>query len=441
MNDTANRTTPDPVRAVELELGGGPLDRAIRLSTLLIVLTVVAVVAWTLIARVDELARARGEVKPTGDVQVIESRDGGRIEELMVREGDHVERGEVLARFERTASESDLRAAQAKKAALEMEVERFTAFVEDREPDFSRYESEFPFLVSREMGAFEAQRRLLRAEQLQAEEKLIQKRAELAALKTEIPAIEKEKKATEESLKIYQTLSERQLTSKVQYADAIQKDASIDRELAAAQGRLTVLEAEIEELTDALEEVKTRFYADALEKRVGTASELRQVQEELAALEERVSETVVTSPVSGTVQSVPKTRVGEVIEPGGKVAEIVPGDAGLQLVARLTPRDVGFVREGQPAKVKIDAYDYSRYGALNGTVERISPTTFVDERGVAYYEVTVDLEKIYFRDDPQQFGLVSGMTGEADIKTGEKTVFQYMWKPIYTNLDLAFTER
>ena len=441
MTDTARSQTLDPVRAVELELGGGPLDRAIRASTLLIVLTVVAVVAWTLVARVDELARARGEVKPIGDVQVVESRDGGRIEELLVREGDRVEAGDVIARFQRTASESELRIALAKQAAMDMEIERYTAFVEEGDADFSRYEEQFPLLVARERGAFESQRRLLKAEQLIGKEKLTEKRAELAALDAEIPAIEDQKRATEQSLEVYKTLAEKQLTSKVQYADAIQKDAAIARELAAAKGRRMLLSAEILELEDALEEVKIRFFAEAMEKRAASAGELRQVNEELSALEERVAETVVRTPVSGTVQSVPKTRVGEVIEPGGKVAEIVPGDEGLQLVVRLAPRDVGFVRQGQPAKVKIDAFDYSRYGALDGIVGSISPTTFVDERGVAYYEVKVSLDKTYFRDDPQQFGLVPGMTGEADIKTGEKTVFQYMWKPVYTNLDLAFTER
>lgn len=441
MSDTARNESVDPVRAVELELGGGPLDRAIRTSTFLIILTVVAVVAWTLVARVDELARARGEVKPIGDVQVIESRDGGRIEELLVREGDRVAKGDVIARFQPTRSQSELRVAQAKEAALEMEIERYTAFVEERQPDFSQFRDQFPFLVSRELGAFESQRRLLQAEQRLATEKMTEKRAELAALQTEIPAIEAEKAAAKEALDIYKTSTERQLTSRVQYADAVQKDASVARELAAARGRVMVLTGEIGELEDAIEEVKIRFFAEALEKRATAAGELRQVKEELSALEDRVAETVVQSPVAGTVQSVPRTRVGEVIEPGGKVAEIVPEGEGLQMVVRLEPRDVGFVRQGQEAKVKVDAFDYSRYGALDGVVERVSPTTFVDERGVAYYEVYVALEKAHFRDDPAQFGLVSGMTGEADIKTGDKTVFQYMWKPVFTNLDLAFSER
>lgn len=441
MSDSAKSDATDPTRTVDLELGGGALDGAIRASTLLIVLTVVVVVAWTLVAQVDELARARGDVRPVGDIQVVESRDGGRIEELLVREGDLVDKGTVIARFQRTVSESDLEMALAKQAVLEMEIERHAAFVEKRDLNYDRFEKNHPFLVEKERGAFEAQRRLLNAELLIAQEKLAEKRAELAGLDTEIPAIESEKRATEKSLQIYKTLAEKQLTSKVQYADAIQKDAAIARELAAAKGRRTLLQGEIAELQTAVQEVEQRLFSEALEKRAAAAGELKQTNAQIRALRERVEETVVKSPVSGTVQSVPKTKIGEVIEPGGKVAEIVPGDEGLHMVVRLAPRDVGFVSPGQPAKVKIDAFDYSRYGALEGIVERVSPTTFVDERGVAYYEIYVGLAKTYFGEDASAYALVSGMTGEADIKTGSKTVFQYLWKPVYTNLDLAFSER
>jgi HlyD family type I secretion membrane fusion protein len=441
MSDTTNSAKPDPVRAVELELGGGPLDRAIRAGTLLIVAAVLAVLAWTLIARVDEIARAMGQVKPIGDVQVVESRDGGRIEELLVRDGDRVRKGDVIARFKRTGSEAELKVALAKQATLLMEIKRHTVFAEGGELDLEKYRADFPWIVARELDAFAAQRRLLEAEQEIARVKLAEKRAERLALDTQIPAIEAQKKSTEKSLAIYESLSDKQLASKIDLAKAIQEDAAIARQLAESVGRREVVTEEIREVEKTVEEIRTKFVAEALEKRATASAEARQVQEQLEALKEKVEETVVRSPVDGVVQSVPKTRAGEVIEPGGKVAEIVPAGGGLQMVVRLAPRDVGFVRKGQPAKVKIDAFDYSRYGALAGTVERVSPTTFVDERGIAYYEVAIALAKSHFGNDPAQFGLVPGMTGEADIKTGDKTVFQYLWKPVYESLDLAFSER
>ncbi|GAL11171.1 HlyD family secretion protein [Vibrio astriarenae] len=110
------------------------------------------------------------------------------------------------------------------------------------------------------------------------------------------------------------------------------------------------------------------------------------------------------------------------------MVEIVPITGKANFKAKLSPRDIGFVREGQSARIKVDAFDYSRFGALQGKVENISPTTSQNERGELFYEVVVSVEKPYFHDDPERFSILPGMTGEADITTGEKSVFQYLWK-------------
>jgi HlyD family type I secretion membrane fusion protein len=441
VSEIASSDSPDSVPAIALELGGGAVERLVRTSTVLIVVAVLCAVLWTLVARIDELARARGDVRPTGELQVIESRDGGRIEEILVQEGDRVQAGQVIARFSGTRSEGELNAAQAKQAALEVNIERLAAFAEEREPDFSPYESKYPLVVGRARDALASQRQLLAAEQRNAEQKLAEKRAELAATEHELETLQSAREAAARSLAIYRDSVAKGLVARVQLADAERRDAEAAQQLAAARGRRSVIASEIVELGDSVEAVKSRFAAEALEKRSSLAGELRMAREEMAALTERVSENEVISWVQGTVQSLPKTRVGEIIEPGDKIAEIVPEGQGLEVVVRLSPRDVGFVRTGQPAKIKIDAFDYSRYGALHGSVRRISPTTFLDERGNAYYEVDVALEKTYFGEGGKRFELIPGMTGEVDIKTGDKTVFQYLWKPIYTNLDTAFSER
>lgn len=108
---------------------------------------------------------------------------------------------------------------------------------------------------------------------------------------------------------------------------------------------------------------------------------------------------------------------------------------------QLSPRDIGFVQKGQAAKIRIDAFDYSRFGALDGKVLTISPTTSTTERGMVYYKVKIGIDRPYFGSDAKQFAVLPGMTGEADITTGRKTVFQYLWKPVYTNISTAFGER
>ncbi len=177
------------------------------------------------------------------------------------------------------------------------------------------------------------------------------------------------------------------------------------------------------------------------DQRSKAASELSALEARVRSGEAKLSNTVLTSPVQGLVQSIPSTKAGAVIQPGGTVVEIVPIGGKADFKAKLSPRDIGFVDEGQPARVKVDAFDYSRFGALRGVVESISPTTTKDEKGNIFYEVTVSVEKPYFRDDPERFAILPGMTGEVDITTGEKTVFQYLWKPIYTNVSRAFGER
>ena len=123
------------------------------------------------------------------------------------------------------------------------------------------------------------------------------------------------------------------------------------------------------------------------------------------------------------------------------MAVIVPMTKTGLMEAKLSPRDIGFVRVGQPVRIKIDAFDYSRYGALDGVVKRISPSTDADEKGGVFYKVQIAIDKPYFSDKPGQFDLIPGMTGEADIVTGDKTVFQYLWKPVFTNVTEAFGER
>ena len=125
----------------------------------------------------------------------------------------------------------------------------------------------------------------------------------------------------------------------------------------------------------------------------------------------------------------------------GTVAVIVPTTPTALLEAKLSPRDIGFVTVGQKARIKIDAFDYSRYGAIDGIVKRISPSTDADEKGGVFYKVQIAIEKPYFGNTPGKLDLLPGMTGEANIVTGDKTVFQYMWKPVFTNITDAFGER
>ena len=220
-----------------------------------------------------------------------------------------------------------------------------------------------------------------------------------------------------------------------------QKYDSYIRELKNLEGRRGVVEKTIQNLQKQLEQRIATLYKEVGENRTDAHSELIGVTARLKSSNLQIQQDTIVSPVDGIIQSIPNSSSGSVIQPGGTVAVIVPTTATALLEAKLSPRDIGFVRVGQKAKIKIDAYDYSRYGSIDGTVKKISPTTDADEKGGVYYKVQIDIEKPYFGNNPEVLHLLPGMTGEADIVTGEKTIFQYLWKPVFTNIRESFGER
>ncbi|MCK7613706.1 HlyD family type I secretion periplasmic adaptor subunit [Roseibium sediminicola] len=449
----------------QFELNDGKAVKLSNMAGAAIGVCLVALVAWSVMTPIDEVAKARGVVEPVSEVQQLQTEHGGALASVLVRKGDIVSQGDTIAIFDHDDVRSELREAQAKALALSLEKERLLALVEGRAPQFDHVagsalaphdlvavktgEETLPQddveaireLIGREVSALEARRAFLDNERDVIRRQMAEKHADLKAIGSERPAVERQLAVAKELTTTLHSLVDRGLAPRPRLVEAVQEEARYDYELATLSGRKAVIEAEIAELREDIERIDLNEAADARGRIAEINGERRVVAEQIARLRQRVLSTELKSPVTGYVQSVPDTVVGRVIEPGGLVAEIVPRNVGLRFAAELQPRDVGFVSIGQRVNLKIDAFDFSRYGALEGAVMEVSPTTIVDDRGAAFYEVLVEVPVTYFRDNPDQFALLPGMTGEADILTGKKTVFEYIWKPVFTNLDLALSER
>jgi HlyD family secretion protein/adhesin transport system membrane fusion protein len=442
----ASPSQPDPTSRApsgltdEPYIDDGALRRALNWSAVAIMTVVSAVLLWSLVTPVDEVARAPGAMVPVGQTQIVDAQDGGLIREMLVAEGMKVKKGERMLRFDRVRARADLAAATAKKVALEIELEVRTAFIEDREPDLSRYAKDYPGLVERATGALQAERDHLAADVLVVEQQMASKHAQLSAIEVQLPAYKEEIDAIEKSRNIIEGLTEKGLGSQLKLADLIEQDARARRALSEAEGQRIVTQGQLEELTLAIASRRKKAQMEQAEKRTEAGAEYRRTVEEIADLTDRVKTEYHLAPVTGVIQSLPKPRVGQVINPSEMIAEIVPSGEQLVFDARLSPRDIGFVAKGQLARVKVDAYDFSRYGALEGVVDSISATTVADPHGAPYYRIRIRLDKARFRDD-ENLDVQAGMTGEVSVRTGSKTVFQYLWKPIYTNLNLAMSER
>ncbi|MCL1041501.1 MULTISPECIES: HlyD family type I secretion periplasmic adaptor subunit [Shewanella] len=415
--------------------------RAIRRITFFIAAAVFILLIWSIFTNIEEIAKAKGQVVPLGHRQVIQSQTGGTLASIAVAEGDLVQKGDLIANFVATDSQALKEELQSKQANLELKIERYNAFLEEREADFNAYQLGFPTLVTQHINALARMNQEKQAIIALSESDVAKSEAELSSIEQEIPPLKDQIRSVEQTLQMMNSVKEQQAVSKLRMMESQQKLDSYIRELKVLEGRRSVLQRNIDNQEKQLAQKQASLFNEVGEKRADAQAELLGIIARLKSSDSLVQQNRVTSPVDGIIQSIPNNSAGSVIQPGGTVAVIVPTTPTALLEAKLSPRDIGFVTVGQKARIKIDAFDYSRYGAIDGQVKKISPSTDADEKGGVFYKVQIAIDKPYFGDQPDKLALIPGMTGEADIVTGDKTVFQYLWKPVFTNVTEAFGER
>jgi HlyD family secretion protein len=419
-----------------------PIERkTIKNISYIIIGSIFCLLVWSIFSKVEEIAKARGQVVPLGHLQVIQSQLGGTINSITVEEGDVVNKGDSLVSFIAINSQSTKEELASKYANLMMKKERLSSFQEGREANFNEYNETYPRLVLQQRQALSAMNSELSAIESLSKSDIAKTQTEYNALEREIPALKDQITASEKTFTMMSTLAKTGGVSQLKLLEAQQKLDSYQRELSVLEGKKLVLAKNIANLDDQLISKKASLFKLVGETLTETQGEILAIEARQRSSDSDVSQSTVVAPVSGIIQSIPSSSVGSVIAPGGTVAVIVPVTDKALLEARLSPRDIGFVSVGQSARVKVDAFDYSRYGALDGIVKKISPSTDTDERGGVFYKVQIAIDKPYFGNKPGNLALIPGMTGEADIVTGDKTIFQYLWKPVFTNVTSAFGER
>ncbi|CAK2097328.1 Membrane fusion protein (MFP) family protein [Vibrio crassostreae] len=415
--------------------------RTLALATWSVALCVIAFATWSVVTQVDEIAKAKGAVIPEGEKQVLQSAIGGKLKQILVKEGQLVEKGQPLVEFDATFQRTALEELKSQQVTLLASIERMNALLEEREPNLAEFEVDYPEIVSQQKAQLNAQKALYFQKRVVLEKESEQISEQLRSVEKSLPSYEKELDATKQELDILDKGYEAGNISRLRVLEMRQKLASIEQKIEEARGKKALLIKQADSTEQKIEQLLAEAKAKVSDDRSKAVSDLSALNARVRSSQAKLTNTMLVSPLQGLVQSLPSTQNGGVIQPGGTVVEIVPVGGKADFKARLSPRDIGFVSVGQPTRIKIDAFDYSRFGALQGTVESISPTTSQSERGEIYYEVVVSVDTPYFRDNPESFSILPGMTGEVDITTGEKSVFQYLWKPIYTNVSVAFGER
>ena len=400
---------------------------------------VAALLLWAALAPVDEVTRGDARVIPSRQLQVVQSLDGGVVAEILVREGQVVEAGQLLLRVDETRAGAGVRESAAQGFALRARAARLRALAEGT-----------AFVAPTASDAEERrvaldERRLYEARSSELATTLAVNRQQLAQRQQELTETQAKREAALRGLDLtQQELAQTRpllATGAVSQVDVLRLEREVaryhgDAEQASAQ--IARAQAAIGEVQRKAQETELAFRNDARKDLADTMAKLNALNEGAVALADKVDKAQVKSPVRGRVQRLLANTVGGVVQPGKDIVEIVPLDDTLVLEARVPPKDIAFIHPGQSALVKFSAYDFSIYGGLDAKVENISPDSVVDEHGNAYYLVRVRTQKAGFGD---KMPIIPGMTAEVDVLTGRKSVLSYLLKPVLKVQSRALSER
>lgn len=406
-----------------------------------VVLLVALLVVLSLFVTVDEMANARGDFAPVERVQVIQTPEGGALAQIFVRNDDRVRAGQIIAKFRATNLERDLAQARVKEAQLQIEIERLDAFGQNRTPNLEQYRANYPAMVDAAMALNQEEVLRLKRDVDEKEQQIAEIQASLNGAEQKIPAAKSSMQSADD---VQDRVREAVRTGVV----APNRAAAIDEQAAEAERTYIALVSSLDEFKARIRAVQAerdalvaKAISDARNQRAERIEQLHEVEVQLTAYRARSEDIEVKAPVNGIVHNVSETPVGTVIAAGGTVCEIVPTDGGVLMEARVSPRDIGFVHVDQKAVVKADAFDYARFGSINGRVARISPESKTSGPGQEpYFVAEIELARGYVGLDKDHV-VTPGMTGEASILTGEKTIFQYLLKPVYVTVNSALRER
>lgn len=418
----------------------------VRRASLLMLWTITAffviLFVWIAFAQVDTVTRAEGRVIPSAKMQVIQNLEGGIVAAILVKQGQHVSKGDRLVTLSALQHDGDMKTRYQQVLALEARAARLAALAAGQAPRFPKTVSDSaPDLMSVETATYLSKKLEQESQVAVLSAQVEQKTRELDEARITLLAMRKSLELGREERATVARLVERGLEPRLELV-------RIDRSFAEQEGRADVASVSIERLRSAINEISARkdamvrqFRSDALNELNRTMADLSPLKQAMPALVDKVARAEIRAPMNGIVNRVFVTTLGGIVRPGDPIVEVVPGDDQLVVEALVSPKDIGFIKLGQAARVKVTAYDYSIFGAMDGVVQSISADAVPNEKGEAYFQVRIETKTRAIEAIDKKLPIMPGMQAQIDIITGKKTILQFLSKPIVAMKENAFRER
>lgn len=415
-------------------------------SILIIGALFVSSVAWASYAEVDEIARGDGKIIPASKTQIIQASEPGVVQEIAVTIGQIVKKNDLIIRLDNTFNTSSLGEQQAKARALQTRIARLkfeqTGNIEGSFPCPSEIQKVAPEICDNEQKLLVARRDNFEVKLSVLKSRLDQREKELDEATANSDRLTQNLTVSDQEAKLVESMVKKGLMARTE-------QLRVERELTELNGQLMLAGETIKKAKSAITEAQLQVDELGLQLQQEALSDLTQALADLSVVDEtirgatdKVARTDIRSPVDGIVNTLDVNTLGAFVQPGAVVAGIVPTSETLLVEARVSPRDVAFIRPGQDALIKVTAYDFSIFGGIEGKVSNITADSLVDQKtGEPYYQVRVATERSTLTRDGKVYSIIPGMICSVDIKTGRKTILTYLLKPINKAREEAMSER
>ena len=397
---------------------------------------------WAYFATLEEVSSAPAEVVPLGRVRVIQHLEGGIVEAIFVSDGDVVKKGATLVQLNLASGALNKEELEVRLAGEALKRVRLEAEAKGQAPVFpEQITTRWPQLVSAEQQTFEARRRQTETGARILRELVKQRELEVQEMQAKLKATKKNLSLARERFGMSKSLLSQGLTARIDHLQVEAEVESLDGEMQTLIASIPRAKAAVTEAEQRVEEEINKFRREAQEQMGEAEQNLARLRELLTRATEQGQRAEIKSPINGVVKNLTYNTIGGVVKPGDPIMEIVPTGDQLVIEAKLNPTDRGFVSEGQKALVKISTYDFARYGGLDGVVTMVAPDSSTDDKGEPYFRVVVKTDKSYLGISEGQLPITPGMQATVDVHTGEKSVMDFLIRPVLKLRSEAFRER
>jgi membrane fusion protein, adhesin transport system len=398
---------------------------------------------WANFAEVDEISRGNGVVVPSGQNQILQNLEGGIISEILIKEGDYIEKDQVLVRINNEKSTSAVASSALKALFLRAQIQRLNAELARQPFNIENKDGleEVNEFYQNELELYQTNLRQLDSRIQILKEQLKQKQNEIEDAKQSIVHLKYSLEMITKEVEMTKPMVERGIRSQVDFLKLQREENDAKQRLQSATMSIPKLNSELSEINKKINEANEIFDSKTRETLNETISHLKELEASSSAAQDQVSRTTIRAPQNGIVQKLHINTIGGAVKPAQDLVEIVPTDSKPLVEVKIKPSDIAFIYIGQKAMLKFSAYDFSIYGGVEGQVVNISPDTITEKDDKTFYIVRIETDQNYLGSSSKPMNIIPGMTASVDIITGKKSILDYILKPILKTKQYTFTER